>query len=85
MKIESKYLKIELVGDKITVVYKYGKHKYTHYIEKMEDIENTKEFLKKFNENYGINFYQDIENDKIILEYEKNDISIDYIEIDILD
>lgn len=85
MKIESKYLKIELVGDKFKATYKLGRHIYKYTIEKMEEVEKLQVFLKKYDKSFGINFYQDIENDKIIIEYEKNDISIEYIEIDVLD
>lgn len=83
MKIESKYIKLELVGDKFKATYKLGRHIYKYTIDKNEDIEKLQIFLNSFKNDYGINFYHGTENDTIIIEYEKNDIS-DYIEIDVI-
>lgn len=91
MKIESKFAILEVLGDvlifKNKVVNKYKKNIYNFKIEKVEDIEKLKDFLKKFNKNMYINFFYDIENDKIEIELENNKTSkiIDSIIIDVID
>lgn len=84
-KIENKYIRIKLDSDFIIVVYKYGYKKYGYEIANIKEIEKIKEFLNEYNIKYDINFYQDIENDKITIEYEKDNTSIKHIIIDVLD
>lgn len=84
-KIESKYIRIKLDSDFIIITYKYGYKKYGYEIANIKDIEKIKEFFNSYNRKYDINFYQDIENDKIIIEYEKDKTSINNIIIDVLD
>lgn len=91
MKIESKFCIIEVLDDvlifKNKVVNRYKKGIYNFKIIKMEDIDKLKEFFKKFNKNLYINFYYDIEIDKIEIELENNKTSkiIDSIIIDVID
>lgn len=91
MKIESKFCIIEVLDDvlifKNKVVNRYKKGIYNFKIIKMEDIDKLKEFFKKFNKNLDINFYYDIEIDKIEIELENNKTSkiIDSIIIDVID
>lgn len=91
MKIESKFCIIEVLEDvlifKNKVVNRYKKGIYNFKIIKMEDIDKLKEFFKKFNKNLYINFYYDIENDKIEIELENNKTSkiLENIIIDVID
>lgn len=91
MKIESKFSKIQVFGDVLTfknkVVNKYKKGIYNFKIVKVEDIERVKEFFNKFKKNMYINFFYDIENEKIEIQFENINTSkiIDSIIIDVLD
>lgn len=91
MKIESKFAILEVLEDvlifKNKVVNKYKKGIYNFKIVNTEDIEKLKEFFKKFKKNLYINFYYDIENEKIEIELEniKTSKILDSIIIDVLD
>lgn len=85
MKIENKYLKLQVLEGDIIVTSKIKNKKYLFFIEKMEDIEKLKEFLKKYDKSLYINFYHNIENDKIKIEYENTSKIINSIIIDVLD
>ena len=47
MKIESKYLKLQVLERDIIVTSKIKNKKYLFYIERIEDINKLKDFLKK--------------------------------------
>ena len=91
MKIESKFSKIQILGDvlifKNKVVNKYKKGIYNFKIVNTEDIERIKEFFNKFKKNMYINFFYDIENEKIEIQFENINKSkiIDSIIVDVLD
>ena len=91
MKIESKFSKIQVLGDvlifKNKVVNKYKKCIYNFKIVNTEDIERIKEFFQKFKKNMYINFFYDIENEKIEIQFENINKSkiIDSIIVDVLD
>lgn len=91
MKIESKFSKIQILGDvlifKNKVVNKYKKGIYNFKIVNTEDTERIKEFFNKFKKNMYINFFYDIENEKIEIQFENINKSkiIDSIIVDVLD
>lgn len=87
MKIENKYLKLQVLEGDIIVTSKIQNKKYLFCIEKIEDIAKIKEFLKSFKNEYYINFYHSIENDKIKIEYENKKTSkiLDSIILDVID
>lgn len=91
MKIESKFSKIEVLGDilvfKNKVVMKYKKGIYNFKIVNTEDIEKVKEFFKKFKKNMYINFFYDLENEIVEIQFEniKTSKIIDSIIIDVID
>lgn len=91
MKIESKFSKIQILGDvlifKNKVVNKYKKGIYNFKIVNTEDIERIKEFFNKFKKDMYINFFYDIENEKIEIQFENINKSkiIDSIIVDVLD
>lgn len=91
MKIESKFSKIQILRDvlifKNKVVNKYKKSIYNFKIVNTEDIERIKEFFNKFKKNMYINFFYDIENEKIEIQFENINKSkiIDSIIVDVLD
>ena len=91
MKIESKFSKIQILGDvlifKNKVVNKYKKGIYNFKIVNTEDIERIKEFFNKFKKDMYINFFYDIENEKIEIQFENINKSkiIDSIIVDVVD
>ena len=91
MKIESKWSKIEVVKDILTfenkVKSRFKKGIYNYKIVNTEDIERIKEFFNKFKKNMYINFFYDIENEKIEIQFENINTFkiIDSIIIDVLD
>lgn len=91
MKIESNCSKIEVLDDVLTfenkVKSKYKKGIYNFKILKMEDIKKLKEFFKKFKKSMCINFYYDIENEQIEIEFEniKTSKILENIIIDVID
>lgn len=87
MKIENNYIKIGIYEDTLIVTSKIKNKKYLFFIEQMEDISRIKEFFNKFNKNLYINFYHNIDNARIKIEYEDSNTSkiLDSIIIDVLD